>query len=81
MHSILVNVTSHPALHNFMTDTNEWDAEPGTMWPIRAFSGSSGIASLQSCVDCTLEPFGMVTVSGFRAGTISLGISALLDHH
>ena len=41
------------------------------MCPILASSGSSGILSLQSCLDYTLEPFGIVTVNGFRAGIIS----------
>ena len=29
------------------------------------------MANLQSCVDYTLEPSGMVTVSGFTVGTMS----------
>ena len=40
MHPILVNVTSHPALHNFTTESNECEARPGMMWPSRAADGS-----------------------------------------
>ena len=41
------------------------------MCPSHALSGRLAIAILQLCVDCTLEPSRMVTVSGFCAVTTS----------
>ena len=67
MHSILVNVTSYPALHNCMTNSNECDAKPGIICPILAVDGSWGIASVQVCVDCTCPPSGSLTPSGVTA--------------
>jgi hypothetical protein len=71
MHSILEQETLHPALHSLTTDRREWDANPGMMCPILAASGSSGIAKVQVCVDCTCKPSGMVTLIGMVAIVIS----------
>jgi len=71
MHSILEKDTLHPALHSFTTERRECDAKPGMICPILATSGSSGIANLQVCVDCTCESCGMVTLIGVVAIFIS----------
>ena len=71
MHSILVNVTSHSALHNRTTDSNECDANPGIICPILAVDGSCGIANTQVCVDCTCPPSGSLTTSGAPATWVS----------
>ena len=60
---ILVKVTLHPALHNLTTDSSEWLAKPGRIWPILAVPGRSGIFKLHVCVDLTYAPFGMITAS------------------
>ena len=61
---ILVNMTSHPALHNVTTDRRECDASPGIRCAFRAACGRAGIAMVQSCVVVTLDPSGMVTLMG-----------------
>ena len=60
---------------------SECKASPGTMCAIRHFAGSLGIANLQSCVYCTFEPSGMVTVRGFIAGTIKVARGAGIKNH
>ena len=69
---ILVNFTLHPALHIFTIKIRECNASPGTMWATHACAGSSGIATLQSCVDCTFAPSEIITISELIAGTISV---------
>lgn len=59
---VLLNVTSHPALHSVTTDINECEANPGMMCPRRAVIGSPGMFSVHSCVDFTLFPSGRLTV-------------------
>ena len=71
MHSVLEKETLHSALHSLTNERREWDANPGMICPILATSGSSGIANLQVCVDCTWEPSGMVTLIGMVAIVIS----------
>ena len=44
-------------------------SSPSKIWAIRAFAGSSDIANSQPCVDCTLDPFGIVTMRGSITGT------------
>ena len=70
MHLFFVNKTSHLALHSVTIKINECEANPGIMFPSGALSGRSAIAILQLCVDCTLEPSGMVTVSNVRCDNI-----------
>ena len=60
--SIFVKVISHPASHSVTTESNEWDARPGTMYPIRAFCGKKGRLSWHLWVDLTLFPSGSVTL-------------------
>ena len=47
VHTIFVNVTSHPASHSLTTDSSKYAANPGTMCPNLAFAGSYGSASVQ----------------------------------
>ena len=47
VHTIFVNVTSHPASQNLTTDSREYVTTPGTMCPNLAFAGSCGSASVQ----------------------------------
>jgi len=68
---ILVNETSHPALHNFTTDNKECAASPGMTCAIRALAGSSGIGSWHVCVDLILSPFGSCTDIGVTASMTS----------
>ena len=60
--SILVKVISQPASHSVTTESREWDARPGMMYPVRAFSGKPGRLSRHLWVDLTLFPSGSVTV-------------------
>ena len=71
MHSIFVNVTSHPALHRRTTDTRECRDSPGSTCPSRPFSGTCGSRSLHTCVELTWVPFGIVTSTGLVATCIS----------
>ena len=50
---ILVNVTSHLALHKCTTDNSdsEWCANPGMMWASLAFGERSGNANVHVSVD------------------------------
>ena len=61
---ILVNMTSHPALHSTMTDTSEYLLRPGMTWPTLPLLGIRGMFISPMCVECTLFPSGSVTVSG-----------------
>ena len=63
--------TSHPALHNVTTDTNECDANPGTMCAVLAACGSNGRFNLAIWLELTISPFGSVTVSGVLAILLS----------
>ena len=55
--------TSHPALHNFTTDTSECDASPGTTCAVLAACGSNGRFNLAIWLELTISPFSSVTVS------------------
>ena len=68
---ILVNETSHPALHNFTTDNRECAASPGMTCAILALAGSAGIGSWHVCVDLILSPFGSCTDIGVIASMTS----------
>ena len=59
---ILVKVISHPASHRVTTESKEWDARPGTMYPVRARCGRNGRLSRHLWVDLTLLPSGSVTL-------------------
>ena len=63
--------TSHPALHNFTTDTSECDASPGTTCAVLAACGSSGRFNSAIWLELTISPFGSVTVSGVSAILLS----------
>ena len=68
---ILVNETSHPALHNFTTDNRECAASPGMTCAIRVLAGSSGIGSWHVYVDLIILPFGSCTDIGVTASMTS----------
>ena len=73
---ILVNSTSHPALHSTGTDTSECVLRPGMTCPILACFGSRGMSRRPTWVELTLFPSGNVTVSGPCASIRSLrGVS------
>ncbi len=59
---ILVNVISHPVLQSFTTESREWDASPGTIYPVRALWGRLGMLSRHFWVDLTLFSSGSVTL-------------------
>ena len=59
---ILVNVISHPALQSFTTEMREWDANPGTIYPVCALCGRLGMFRRHFWVDLTLFPSGSVTL-------------------
>ena len=64
MQPILLKITSHPALHSFITERRECDAKPGMMWPRRAFVGNSGRSRVHVWVDVTCPPSGKRTFRG-----------------
>ena len=68
--SILVNVTTYPALHIFTTYIRECDANPGMMWPSLALVWSCGRVSVHVWVEDTHTPSGSLTLSGLVAGVI-----------
>ena len=68
---ILVNVTSHPALHNFTTDNSECVASPGMTCAILALAGNAGIGSWHVWVDLIRSPFGSCTDIGIVASMTS----------
>jgi hypothetical protein len=53
VHPILVNSTSHPALHSVTTLIRECDAKPGMMWAMRAVAGRLGRSNVPVWVDHT----------------------------
>ena len=61
---ILVNMTSHPALHSTTTDTSEYLLKPGMTWPTLPHLGTRGMFISPVCVECILFPSGSDTVSG-----------------
>ena len=63
-HFIFKSVTSHPAFHSLTMDSRECAANPGTMCPSLAFTGSCEMSNLQVCVDCTWSPSGIMTWRG-----------------
>ena len=67
-HPILVNVTSHPALHSLTTDSNEWEERPGMMCASFAASGRFGMLRVQVCEEDTFPPSGRVTTRGLEVG-------------
>ena len=64
------NTTFHPGLHSVTTDMSEYAVIPGMTWPVRAALGSCGRSSYYFCVEVSLEPSGIVTVTGFVATDI-----------
>ena len=64
--------TLHPALQSFTTDTNECDANPGTMWASLALGGSCGSAIFAVWLDWMVVPLGSLICSGFSAGLLSV---------
>ena len=68
--SIFVNFISHPALHSFMTDIRECDANPGMMCPSLALVGICGRFIVHMWVDYTHAPSGSLKLSGLLAGMI-----------
>ena len=54
------------------TDISDRDANPGMTWPILAAMGSCGRSSSRTCVDFSVEPSGIVTVTGFVAGKYNI---------
>ena len=71
------NNTEHPALHNFVTDSNDC-RKPGMMWPVVAAFGSIGQSISHSWVERDLFPSGTATVTGFLAAR-TLVMCALTD--
>ena len=51
--SVILNVTSHPALHNITTNTKKFDANPGMTCPNLAVVGNPGISRMHLWVDET----------------------------
>ena len=70
--SIFVKVTSHPALHSFTTESSEWEASPGMIWPSLAFVGSRGKSRSQVCVEDTYPPSGNRTFNGLVVNCLFL---------
>ena len=63
--------TSHSALHNFTTNTSEYDASPGTTCAVLLACGSNGRFNSAIWVELTISPFGSFTVSGVLAILLS----------
>ena len=66
--------TPHPASVSCTTDISDRDANPGMTWPILTTMGSCGRLSSRTCVDFSVEPSGIVTVTGFVAGVTFLAV-------
>ena len=66
-HFVLVNKTSHPALHRTLIPINDAMENLGTTCPTSSF-GSPGIIMSHVCVDFTFVPSGKLIVSGRTAG-------------
>ena len=46
-------------------------------WPILAAMGSCGRPSSHTCVDFSVEPSGIVTVTGFAAGVTFVAVVSM----
>ena len=71
-HDMSLIITLHPALHSFTTDTNECDANPGTMWASLALGGSCGSAIFAVSLDWMVVPSGSLMRSGSVASFLSV---------
>ena len=71
-HEISLICTLHPALHNFTTDTKEWEANPGTMWASLALGGSIGSAMFAVWLEWMVDPFGNLICRGAVAIFLSV---------
>ena len=63
-----VKVASQSASHNWVIDNKDQDLSSGTTSTHLASRGSCGKSSLATCVECTMEPFGLWMVIGCIAG-------------
>ena len=71
-HDMSLIITLHPALQSFTTDTNECDANPGTMWASLALGGSCGSAIFAVWLDWMVVPSGSLMHSGSVASFLSV---------
>ena len=71
MHSVLVKRTSQPLSHSLTTESSDWSDNVGITWPVVAWCGSMGQSMVHWCVDVSIEPSGMVTLSLLIAGRTS----------
>ena len=71
-HDMPLITTLHPALQSFTTDTNECDANSGTMWASLALGGSCGSAIFAVWLDLMNVPSGSLMRSGFVARFLSV---------
>ena len=69
--------TPHPASVSCTTDTSDRDANPGMTWPIPAVIGSCGRSGSRTCVDFSVEPSGIVTVTGFFVGVTFVAVASM----
>ena len=69
--------TPHPASVSCATDTSDRDANHGMTWPILAAMGSCGRSSSRTCVHFSVEPSGIVTVTGFVAGVTFVAVASM----
>ena len=66
--SIIVILTSHPALHSVTMEIRECELSPGMTCATLAARGSLGRSNIPTCVDCILLPSGSVTWIGSSSG-------------
>ena len=67
MHSLGVNVTSHPAVVRTRMPKSEATDRSGTMCPVRTV-GSPSISTSHICVDVTMRPSASATFNGRVVG-------------